>query len=92
MAQTIDTNVGDHNHQEPYTNEELGKGFYEIMINEEQREIILKALENFPTHHHKDPEEVEMLRGLFRDLKDDDSNYYIDDEGKRRHMLHGFCL
>jgi hypothetical protein len=55
------------------------------MINEEQREIILKALENFPTHHHKDPEEVEMLRGLFRDLMDDENNYYIDEkDGKRK--------
>jgi hypothetical protein len=49
---------------------------FNIMINEEQREIIQKALENFPTHHHKDPEEVEILRGLFRDLKDDEDNYY----------------
>ena len=66
---------------------------FNISINEEQRQMITKALRNLPAHHVADPSELEVLTSMFSELKDDDDNYYVDaKDGKRKHMLHGFCL
>lgn len=73
---------------------------YEILISEEQRALIAKMLTEchndyvvFDDKEEHEKEELGLLAGMFSELKDDEDNYYTDRQtGKRKHMLHGFCL
>lgn len=71
---------------------------FKILISDAQREYILTALTQCQLQSYfgadtEAREEIDMLACMFAELKDDESNYWVDPAtGKRRHMLHGFCL
>lgn len=73
---------------------------YEIMISAEQRLFILTALKQcqFQGYFGADREgrkEIDLLTACFETLPDPESadNFHVDSvTGKRRHVLHGFCL
>lgn len=70
---------------------------FEIMISDEQRQLIVTALTQCQAqgYHGADAaarEEIDLLTQMLGDLRDDESNYYTDADGKRRHITHGLCL
>ena len=70
---------------------------FEILISDKQREFIVTALTQCQLQSYfgadsADRPEIDILLSMFAELKDDESNYWVDAEGKRRHMTHGFCL
>jgi hypothetical protein len=70
---------------------------FEIIFSEEQRKIIHEALDwrfkHGPLMEEQAGAELEILVGLFGDLKDDESNYCIDPKtGLKRSIMHGFCF
>lgn len=63
---------------------------FNIMINEDQRKIILDALKAHYSSSNR--EERELLAAMFAELPGLENTYVDSVDGKTKRMLHGFCL